>query len=97
MKRILLLLAAALLAACGWQGTGTVVQKQYHPAWVQRQIQCHTVNKAAVCVPNNVYWPQSWKLKVRDSKDNKTHWVEVGEQEYNDHSVGSPFANGGSA
>lgn len=94
MKRTLIILALIASASCGWHGTGTVVEKDYHPAWVQIQTQCHTVGKSTVCVPNNIYHSESWSLKVRDQADAKTHWVDVSEQDYNSSAVGSSFSNG---
>ena len=104
MKRIATLIVAsslALVAACGWTGTGTVVQKDYDKAWTQhgtKQV-CTTYGtpdrpqKSCSDVPDNHYWPESFQVQVKDG-EGKKHWVDVPEREYDSLEVGDTFTNG---
>lgn len=88
-------LILVLLAGCGWHGTGTVVQKDYHSAWVQTTVVCHPIGSKGqtMCVPETHYWPEKFRLKIR-SDDKKTHWVSVSDSEYSSASIGGAFSNG---
>ena len=87
------MLLAALLASCGWHGTGTVVQKDFNKAYTSHTVSCHTVGKTTNCVPQSTYHDAEWKLKVRDSKGDE-HWVEVPSEEYSNTAIGDSFTNG---
>lgn len=99
MKRLAIIGAAGLvLAACGWHGTGTVVQKDYDRAWTQVTVQCHPIGTKGqtVCVPTTIYHSEQFRLKVRAEADSKTHWVGVDQHEYDSAKIGDAFSNGSS-
>lgn len=93
LKRYWFLILLMFAVSCGWHGSGTVVAKDYDAAWVQMGTQCHATSKGSICVPNNIYWPESFQLQVKDA-EGKKHWVDVSSVEYNRAAVGDSFANG---
>lgn len=61
MKRIIpALMAALMLAGCGWTGTGTVLDKGHRSAWVQM---IPTGQNGSM---TTIYHPECWELTVKD-------------------------------
>lgn len=93
LKKYWFVLLVMFCVSCGWHGTGVVVEKNYDPAWVQTTTRCQIYGKTTICLPDTIYWPESWSIQVKDEA-NKKHWVDVSEQEYLSISVGSSYTNG---
>jgi hypothetical protein len=93
VKRLSIIVAALVLAGCGWHGSGTVSQKDHDSAWVQITTTCHTYGKTTSCAPGTIYHPENWELRIRDAKGDK-HWVDVTEAEYSAAKIGDAFSNG---
>lgn len=55
----------AALTACGSPGRGTVVAKDYDPAYAMTQ--CNLVGKVTVCSPR--YYPEVYLLMIRYGDD----------------------------
>src|SRR5689334_4999400 len=83
MKKLtaaLALLSVLLLSACGWNGTGTLVEKGHAAAYDTFYMQCTAFNAQGMCTVQVPYYytvPESWSLLIKDTKDNKDHWVSV--------------------
>ncbi|UDL16647.1 hypothetical protein SEA_ATUIN_254 [Arthrobacter phage Atuin] len=82
MKKLtaaLSLLSVLLLTACGWTGTGTLIEKGHSSAYETFYMQCTAFNAQGMCTVQIPQWytvPESWSLKIRDTS-NKDHWVSV--------------------
>lgn len=60
---------------------------------------CYSHSSSGTCTfsmirPRDVYYPAEWSFKVKDSKDGKTHRVEVPESTWNSTQIGDTFQNG---
>lgn len=86
----LLTASAAILTACGWHGSGTVVKKDYDKPYTSYS-SCSSTRKN--CHSTSTYHSAEWKLQIRDGKGKK-HWVEVPEREYSEIKIGDAFSNG---
>lgn len=64
---------------------GTIVDKQYHAAYVSYTNS--NVNGNYISIPTT--YPQSWTIKIQ--KGNKTLWIDVSEEEYNELNVGDCY------
>lgn len=64
---------------------GTIVDKQYHAAYVSYTNS--NVNGNYISIPTT--HPQSWTIKIQ--KGNKTLWIDVSEEEYNELNVGDCY------
>ena len=95
MKKLVALAVLFVLGACGWHGSGTVIQKDYDAAWVQSTVSCHQTNGkgGVICVPETRYWPEEYRLRIRSDADGSAHWVSVSESEYSTASIGGSFSN----
>jgi hypothetical protein len=81
-----------LLAACGWHGTGTVSQRDYHPGYsYMASYSCGPKSMRSCFEAREM--PPVWQLTVRDSSGN-THRVDVSEHDYDNDPIGSTFTNG---
>lgn len=65
--------------------TGTVVDKQYHSAYVSYT--SSYVNGSHISIPTP--HPQRWTIKIQ--KNSKTLWIDVSAKEYNELNVGDCY------
>jgi hypothetical protein len=92
----ILLLAVLCLTGCGWQGTGTVVEKTFSPAYDYITFQCMGFDGKGNCtlnMPINNHVSESYGYKVRDDADGKIHDVTVNQTYWNTYGVGTHFDN----
>lgn len=64
---------------------GTIVDKQYHAAYVSYTNS--NVNGNYISIP--ITHPQRWTIKIQ--KNSKTLWIDVSEKEYNELNVGDCY------
>lgn len=91
-----LLALTVLLTACGWQGTGVVVEKTYSPAYDYISFICSSYNAQGVCVvqmPITNHVSESYGYKVREDGTGKIHHVSVNYDYWSTHDVGTQFDN----
>lgn len=93
---VLLFLLVLLLAGCGWQGKGTIVEKTHSNSYMVPRMQCAAYNKGACTAWITVYdyIPEQWGYRVRDSKG-EVHHVSTSPQDWHTHQVGDSFNNTG--
>jgi hypothetical protein len=77
---------ALSLTGCGWQGTGTIVEKTHRDRWMSLTL----VGKVLVPITH----PESWGFKVKDTEE-KTHEVSVKKEEWIASNVGDSFTTKG--
>lgn len=92
---LILVLAALLMSACGWQGTGVVTGKKHDASYWYTSMICGSYDAKANCVvwvPTQNYVPDYWYVDVRDDKG-EVHSVSVNQQYWNSVDNGAKFDN----
>lgn len=93
---VVLLALSVLLTACGWQGTGVIVEKTYSEAYSYISFICSSYNAQGMCVvqvPITNYVPESYGYNVREDGTGKIHSVTTSHHDWSTHNVGDPFDN----
>lgn len=94
MKRKLLAIAAAvlLLSGCSSISSGYVTKKAHEPAYTYSQMICSGYSSKGYCtiwVPIIHNVPDHWRLDLKNG--DKTGWVYVSPQTFNDIKVGDVY------
>lgn len=88
------------LSSCTDVQSGTIVKKDYTPAWTQYVQTCTYYNQYGGCMAyffNSIYWPATYELKVRDDHQDKpidqrdTGWVDVSPSDFGTYQIGAQY------
>lgn len=93
----LALTAALLLTGCQWEGTGTIIHKEYEEGEWETYSSCsyNSSTKTNTCKPAQRYDDEDFQLLVRDVEDGKEHWIDVHPDDFEAYQVGDTYTNGG--
>jgi hypothetical protein len=92
---IILMIAALLMSACGWQGVGVVTGKGHSDGFWYPTTYCGGYDAKGMCTfyaTQQNYMPESWSVDVRDDKG-EVHTVSVNEEYWSIVENGARFDN----
>lgn len=95
MKRLLVILAAALLlSACDNAKSGSVESKQHHPEYTTYDMMCMSYDKNGFCSANIPFprqVPECWELNYYNKEDDEYGHACVGEKDFENFTIGMHY------